>query len=157
MSHEDETVSFELSNTTVAVGQTAAVLGDATEARLRNEWAPTHCERFQLEHDGADLLLTCVKKDGPKSAKSHKISLHNQARLWNVSFSLKQFGLLREPVVDTARGSDSAEGRTEAIRQPVDFNSAEIVAALPPDFDSLAGAKYDQIRHMLAERSITVP
>ncbi len=132
-------------------------VNEATEARLRNEWAPTHCERFQLEHDGADLLLTCVKKDGPKSAKSHKISLHNQARLWNVSFSLKQFGLLREPVVDTARGSDSAEGRTEAIRQPVDLNSAEIVAALPPDFDSLAEAKYDQIRHMLAERAITVP
>ena len=131
-------------------------IDEATEERLRKEWAPMQCERFQLERDGADMLLTCVKKDEPKSAKSHKISLHNQARLWNVSLSLKQFALLHEPVVATARGSDpvEAEGRTAAIRQPMDFNSAEIVAALPPGFDSSANDKYQQ---MLAERAITVP
>jgi len=37
MSHEDETVSFELSNTTVTVGQTAAVLGDTGDGGVDDE------------------------------------------------------------------------------------------------------------------------
>ena len=122
-----------------------AKVDGATEERLRNEWAPAQCERFQIERAEEDVLMRCVKNGEPKTAKSHKLSLHNLARIWNVAFDFEKIGLLDAPAANTCESGSGvatncahpAEQLPAAIRQPEELYSVEIVTGLPLEFDSL--------------------